>query len=108
MVACAVAPQAAPVAQVEVPENLQRFFAGKAQVSGGVAVSRNVWLMSQPFIGTGLSLLDRYEAAVTSAADAGPFLPAPERPVELLAAWRLGGERSFGVRLAGASLKRKT
>jgi hypothetical protein len=27
-----LAPQAAPVAQVEVPENLQRFFAGKAQV----------------------------------------------------------------------------
>jgi hypothetical protein len=27
-----LAPQAAPVAQVEVPENLQRFFAGKAQL----------------------------------------------------------------------------
>jgi hypothetical protein len=81
-------------------------FYGQGQVAGGVAVSRDSWLVTDGLLGTQLSLLDRFETAMTSTDNGGPVLPKAQRPVELLGAFKLGRDEAIGLRLGSASYQK--
>ncbi len=81
---------------------------GNGAFAGAIAVSRSDWLLDGGVLGTDRSLFERYEGALSSTANNGPFLVGAKRPIELIGAMKLGkAGPAIGLRIALATHRRR-
>jgi hypothetical protein len=83
-------------------------FTTVSSMSLGASVSRTDWLFTNPLISDrDISLFDRYQAKVLDSSNAGPYLKAPSKPIEVFAGFSVAGG-TLGFRASFASISNST